>query len=83
MELSTWRRNPLECLRKLRERRGWTQAQLAEILGLDVNTVARQERGEVRITDQVARHLWLIDALELDYSVSNGILKSKLLKTEE
>ena len=37
-------------LRRIRKRLGLTQVQLAERLGVTGNTVARQERGEVRIT---------------------------------
>ena len=42
-------------LRRIRKRLGLTQVQLAERLGVTGNTVARQERGEVRITEPVAR----------------------------
>jgi DNA-binding transcriptional regulator YiaG len=42
-------------MRRLREKRGWTQQELADALGLHVNTVARLERGELRIREAVAR----------------------------
>ena len=42
-------------LRRIRKRLGLTQVQMAERLGLTGNTVARQERGEVRITEPVGR----------------------------
>jgi transcriptional regulator with XRE-family HTH domain len=42
-------------LRRIRKRMKLTQVELAERLGVTGNTVARQERGEVRITEPVAR----------------------------
>jgi transcriptional regulator with XRE-family HTH domain len=38
---------PRERIRALRARRGWTQQQLAECLGVDAVTVSRWERGAV------------------------------------
>ncbi len=46
-------------LRRLRLRAGLTQRGLAERLGLTANHLARLERGEVRITDPVARLIML------------------------
>ncbi len=45
-------------LRRLRKRLAWTQAQLAEALGVTRNTVARWERGELGMrstADRLAR----------------------------
>ncbi|MFQ5852562.1 MAG: helix-turn-helix domain-containing protein [Candidatus Binatia bacterium] len=42
-------------LRRIRRTLGWTQAQLGEAVGLTGNTIARQERGEVRIAEPVSR----------------------------
>jgi transcriptional regulator with XRE-family HTH domain len=36
-----------ECIRRARQERGWTQAELAERAGLSANYVARLERGEL------------------------------------
>src|SRR5690242_18719661 len=46
-----------ECLRKARQDRGWTQAELAEAAGLSANYVARLERGELGPSLYVAFHL--------------------------
>jgi transcriptional regulator with XRE-family HTH domain len=47
---------------KLRRRCGWTQAKLAEALGVTANTVARWERDELGIREPVARLIQLIAA---------------------
>ena len=39
---------------------GLTQAQLAERLGVRANTLARWERGEIRISEMAARFIKLI-----------------------
>lgn len=44
-----------EEVREVRRALGWTQVQLAEALGVAGNTVARWERGEVKITEPMAR----------------------------
>jgi transcriptional regulator with XRE-family HTH domain len=49
-------------LRTLRQRLQWTQARLAEALGVAPNTVARWERGELGISEPVARLIGLIAA---------------------
>jgi transcriptional regulator with XRE-family HTH domain len=41
-------------LRKERKRLAWTQARLAEALGVTPNTVARWERDEVSISKPIA-----------------------------
>ena len=51
--------NPIE-FRTLRKEIGLTQAQLSEALGVRANTVARWERGELRIGEPVARLLKLL-----------------------
>ena len=47
-------------LRKIREQLGWTQKQLAEAVGIAPNNIACQERGEIGISEPVARLLRLI-----------------------
>jgi len=42
-------------LRDIRKRLGWTQAQIAEAVGVTSNTVARWERDEVGIGEPIAR----------------------------
>ena len=49
-------------LRKIREELGWTQKQLAEAVGIAPNNIACQERGEIGISEPVARLLRLIAA---------------------
>lgn len=51
--------NPIE-FRTLRKEIGLTQVQLSEALGVRANTVARWERGELRIGEPVARLLRLL-----------------------
>jgi transcriptional regulator with XRE-family HTH domain len=46
-----------EALRRARQARGWTQAQLAEAAGLSTNYVARLERGELGPSFFVANRL--------------------------
>ena len=42
-------------LLKIRKRMKWTQAQLAEAVGVSGNTVARWERDEMAISEPAAR----------------------------
>jgi len=42
-------------LRVIRKRLRWTQAQIAEAVGVTSNTVARWERDEVGISEPIAR----------------------------
>jgi transcriptional regulator with XRE-family HTH domain len=42
-------------LRAIRDKLRWTQVQLAEVLGVTPNTVARWERDEVEIREPMAR----------------------------
>ena len=42
-------------LRQIRERLGLTQVELAADVGLDPNSIARQERGEVAIREPLAK----------------------------
>ena len=49
-------------LRSIRKRLGWTQAELAEALGVAENTVARWERDERAIAEPVARFIGSIAA---------------------
>jgi transcriptional regulator with XRE-family HTH domain len=51
-----------EELRKIRERLGWTQAELAEAVGVAPNSVARWERGEMAIRESAARLIQSIAA---------------------
>jgi transcriptional regulator with XRE-family HTH domain len=47
-------------LRRLRKRLGLTQRELAARVGVTPTTVARWERGEVRITEPMSRLLRLL-----------------------
>jgi DNA-binding transcriptional regulator YiaG len=47
-------------LKKIREQLGLTQAQLAELVGIAPNSIARQERGEIGIREPLARLLRMI-----------------------
>ena len=47
-------------LKAIRKRLGWTQAQLAEAVGVTSNSIARQERGELGIRESLARLLRLV-----------------------
>jgi transcriptional regulator with XRE-family HTH domain len=42
-------------LKKIRGQLGWTQAEMAERVGVTPNTVARWERGEIVIREPIAR----------------------------
>lgn len=53
-------------LRRIRKRLGLTQVQLAERIGVTANTIARQERGEVRISEPEARLLLLLAKGKVD-----------------
>jgi DNA-binding transcriptional regulator YiaG len=47
-------------LRQIRVRLKLTQAGMAELLGVAANTVARWERGEVRISEAMSRLVQLV-----------------------
>ncbi len=47
-------------LKMIRMKLGWTQKHLAEVVGIAPNTLATQERGEVGISEPVARLVMLI-----------------------
>ncbi len=47
-------------LRRIRKQLELTQVQLAEELGINPNSVARQERGEIGISEPVARLVKMI-----------------------
>ncbi len=49
-------------LRRLRQRLGLTQAQLARRVGVAPNSIARQERGEIGIREPLARLIRLLAA---------------------
>jgi len=51
-------------LRRLRRRLGWTQAQLAEAVGVTRNTAARWERDEIAIRPTAERLIHLLAAQE-------------------
>jgi len=44
-----------EELKSIRKKLGWTQAKMAEAVGVDPNSVARWERNEVSIREPIAR----------------------------
>lgn len=48
-------------VKRLRKRLGLTQVQLAEMVGVHVNSVARWERGEMGIRESAARLMRLLD----------------------
>jgi transcriptional regulator with XRE-family HTH domain len=47
-------------LKKIRKQLGLTQAQLAELVGIAPNSIARQERGEIGIREPLAKLLRMI-----------------------
>jgi len=49
-------------LRRLRRRLGLTQAQLATLVGVHANSIARQERDEMGIRESQARLIKLLAA---------------------
>jgi transcriptional regulator with XRE-family HTH domain len=49
-------------LRRLRQRLNWTQAQLADALGVAANSVARWEREEMGMREPMARLIRMIAA---------------------
>lgn len=51
-------------LRAIRLRLGWTQAELAEAIGVDHNTVSRWEIGERGIPEPTAR---LVERIEKEH----------------
>lgn len=51
-----------EEFKKLRLKLGYTQKQVADALGIAKNSAARFERGEMRISEPVARLLRMIAA---------------------
>ena len=51
-------------LRAIRDKLGWTQVQLAEVLGITPNTVARWERDEVGIREPMARLIQTVYSAE-------------------
>jgi transcriptional regulator with XRE-family HTH domain len=58
-------------LRAIRKRLGWTQAQLAARIGVAANSVARQERGEVRIRKSLALLVRMIADKEASQATSS------------
>lgn len=51
-------------VRRLRKSIGWTQARLADAVGVAENSIARYERGEMGIKEPVARLIQNIVAAE-------------------
>ncbi len=49
-------------LSEIRGQLQWTQAQLGKVIGVTGNTVARWERGEMKISEPVARLILRIQA---------------------
>ena len=47
-------------LRDIRDRLDWTQARLAEVVGVTSNSIARQERGVMGIRESLARLIRII-----------------------
>lgn len=48
-----------EAFREFREDRDWTQAELADLMGVSANTIARWERGERTIPNIAHSWRWL------------------------
>lgn len=55
-------------IKSIRERRGWTQAQMAEYLGLDRSSVSRMEAGR-QVKGPVLRLLRVLEASEVVFPV--------------
>lgn len=53
-------------IKELRKSLGYTQAKLAEELGVTANTVARYERGELRPSPPVTKLLKLLEMMTLE-----------------
>ena len=51
-------------LAQIRKSLSLTQVQMAEKIGVESNTVARWERGELRISEPVSRLVRLIERIE-------------------
>jgi transcriptional regulator with XRE-family HTH domain len=51
-----------KAIRRFRQRMGWTQAQLAQEVGVTRNTIARWERDEMGISGTAAKLLTLLIA---------------------
>ena len=51
-----------KAIRRFRQRMGWTQAQLAQEVGVTRNTIARWERDEMGISGAAAKLLTLLIA---------------------
>ena len=49
-------------LKHIREKLGWSQARLAEAVGVAPNSIARQERGELGIKESLARLIRMVAA---------------------
>lgn len=47
-------------LKAIRKQLGWSQARLADAVGVTSNSIARQERGEIGIKEPLARLIRLI-----------------------
>lgn len=47
-------------LKAIREHLGWSQARLADAVGVASNSIARQERGEMGIRESLARLIRLV-----------------------
>jgi transcriptional regulator with XRE-family HTH domain len=57
-------------LLKIRKRLGLTQKQLAEKIGVRSNTIARWERGEVKISEPVSKLIHMIAQAETERQAS-------------
>ncbi len=66
-----------EELKEIRTRLALTQTQLAELVGVTRNSIARQERNEIGIREPVARLVYIVAEARLGGKVK---LKSKPVK---
>jgi len=55
-----------EQIKELRKRLGYTQARLAEEVGVTANTIARYERRELNPSPPVLKLLKLLDLFDVD-----------------
>jgi predicted transcriptional regulator len=55
-----------EELKQIRKKLGLTQTQSAELVGVSMNSIARQERGELGVRESLARLIRMIAKQKLE-----------------
>lgn len=63
-------------IRDARTEFGWTQAKLADLLGMDANYLSKFERGERTFDEELAKKIATIFNLSLEYFRENSTLQS-------